>query len=235
METIRKKFTEIGGSFVSAPQEIKTKLEGIKAFIYDWDGVFNNGQKFIGSGSPFSEVDSMGTNMLRFSHYLKTEQLPISAIISGEKNDSAISFSERENFHYSFFKTAHKTDALNFICEKNKILPTQVAYIFDDVLDLSIAKVCGIRVLVKHKSNVLFEAYCRKNALVDYITSSDGSGYAVRESCELLMGLNGNFDETISNRSNFSDSYTKFLNLRRSIKTEIYSIKDGKIEALSPF
>ncbi len=235
METILQKFSELGGSFVSSPQEIQTKLAGIKSYLYDWDGVFNNGQKFIGSGSPFSEVDSMGTNMLRFSHYLKNRNLPLCAIISGEKNDSAISFSERECFHYSFFKTAHKIDALNFICEKNKILPSEVAYVFDDVLDLSIAKVCGLRILVKHKSNVLFEDYCRKHFLVDYVTASDGNTYAVREACELLMGLRGNFDESISQRSDFSETYKKFLELRRAIKPELYSIKDGKIESLSLF
>jgi 3-deoxy-D-manno-octulosonate 8-phosphate phosphatase (KDO 8-P phosphatase) len=235
MQDIIQKFSDLGGSFVTSPDALRKKLDGIKAFIYDWDGVFNNGQKVAGSGSPFSEVDSMGTNLLRYSYYLKTGQLPLSAVISGEKNDSAISFSERECFHYSFFKTPHKIEALEFICKKQGISPSEVAYVFDDVLDLSIAKVCGIRVLVRHTSNVLFEAYCRENNLADYITASDGSHYAVRETCELLIGLNGNFDETILNRSDYSKSYNAYLQLRRAVKTELYSVKDGTIQALSPF
>ncbi len=235
MQDIIRKFSDLGGSFITSPEDLRKKLDGIKAFIFDWDGVFNNGQKIAGSGSPFSEVDSMGTNLLRFSHYLKTGQLPISAIISGQKNDSAISLSERECFHYSFFKTPHKIEALEFICKKQNISPLEVAYVFDDVLDLSIAKVCGLRVLVRHQSNVLFEDYCRKHALADYITASDGSHYAVRESCELLIGLNGNFEETISNRADYSMSYTTYLQLRKTVKTELFSVKDGAIQALSPY
>jgi len=235
MQDIIRKFSELGGSFITSPEDLRKKIDGIKAFIFDWDGVFNNGQKIAGSGSPFSEVDSMGTNLLRFSHYLKTGQLPICAIISGEKNDSAISLSERECFHYSFFKTPHKIEALEFICKKQNITPSEVAYVFDDVLDLSIAKVCGLRILVRHKSNVLFENYCQKHRLADYITASDGNHYAVRETCELLMGLNGNFDECISQRGDYSKTYNDYLLLRRAIKTELYSVKDGAIQSLSLF
>jgi 3-deoxy-D-manno-octulosonate 8-phosphate phosphatase (KDO 8-P phosphatase) len=235
MQDIIRKFSELGGSFVTEPEDLRKKINGIKAFIFDWDGVFNNGQKIVGSGSPFSEVDSMGTNLLRFSHYLKTGQLPLSAIISGEKNDSAISFSERECFHYSFFKTPHKIEALEFICKKEGLHPSEVAYVFDDVLDLSIAKVCGLRVLIRHKSNVLFEDYCRKHHLADYITASDGNTYAVRETCELLMGLNENFDDSISNRAEYTKIYSDYLVLRKAIKPQLFSVKDGLIQALSPF
>lgn len=235
MQDIIRKFSELGGSFITAPDDLTKKLLGIKAFVFDWDGVFNNGQKILGSGSPFSEVDSMGTNLLRFSHYLKNGQLPISAIISGEKNDSAISFSERECFHYSFFKTPHKIEALEMICKQHMLQTTEVAYVFDDVLDISIAKVCGLRILVRHTANVLFEDYCRKNQLADYITASDGNHYAVREICELLMGLNNNFDACISHRGDYSATYNDYLLLRRAIKTEMYSVKDGTIQSLSPY
>lgn len=235
MQDIVEKFTGLGGTFVTSPDAFQKKLGGIKAFVYDWDGVFNNGQKTLGSGSPFSEVDSMGTNLLRFAYFLKTGKLPLSAVISGEKNDSAFSFSERECFHYSFFKTPNKIEALDFICKKQNLQASEIAYMFDDVLDLSIAKVCGLRILVRHRSNVLFEEYCRKNALADYMTASDGSHYAVREACELLMGVYGNFEETLAKRIEFSDQYTQYLQLRRSVKTEMYSVKDGTIQALSPF
>lgn len=235
MQHVVKRFTETGGKFLCSETELGKKLASIKAYMYDWDGVFNNGQKFSGSGSPFSEVDSMGTNLLRFSHYLRFGQMPVSAVISGEKNESAIFFSERENFHYSFFKTPHKIEALQFICEKQGIKPEEVAYVFDDVLDLSIAENCGIRILVRHRSNLMFEDYCINNKLADYLTANDGSTYAVRESCELLMALHANFDECIRQRSNYSEIYNRYLQLRRGVKTEVLSIKDGKTQDLSLF
>lgn len=228
-------FTKLGGRFVTDAAHISLKLENTKAFIFDWDGVFNNGQKNANGGSPFSEVDSMGSNLLRFSYFLKHSSLPLTAIISGEKNDTAFYFCERECFHYSFYKIANKIEAMNFICEQKGISPNQIAYVFDDVLDLSIAGQCGLRILVNHASNPLFMDYCIKNKMVDYITASDGNHYAVRETCELLMGLNGNFDEVINQRDKYSDQYNKYIQLRRAVKPEFYTVKEGKIEAISPF
>ena len=47
------------------------RLDKIKAFVFDWDGVFNNGAKDSEGASPFNEVDAMGTNLLRFNHHLR--------------------------------------------------------------------------------------------------------------------------------------------------------------------
>lgn len=230
-----KTFSERGGTLLCEATELEKRLRNIKAYIYDWDGVFNNGQKFSAGGSPFSEVDSMGTNLLRFSHYLRTGTMPISAVISGEKNESAIFFSEREGFHYSFFKTPHKIEALQLICERQKLRSEEIAYVFDDVLDLSIAEACGLRVLVRHRAKPMFEDYCTKHKLADYITANDGGNHAVRESCELMMALQGNYEACIRHRSSYSETYAAYLNLRRVIKPEVLSIKDGKIQDLSLF
>ena len=223
-------FTKLGGRFVTDAGVIAQKLSGIKAFIFDWDGVFNNGQKGASGGSHFSEVDSMGTNLLRFSYYLQHNQHPITAVISGEKNDTAFYFCERECFHYSFFKTANKTDALKFICEKQSISENEVAYVFDDVLDLSIAGQCGLRVLINHQANALFMEYCIKHKLADYITASDGNNYGVREAAELLIGLNGNYDEVIAQRTHYSEKYATYIQHRRAIGTEFYTVKDGVVQ-----
>ena len=80
------------GTFVNSASDIEKRLSKAKAFIFDWDGVFNNGFKLGQAGSGFSEVDSMGTNLLRYSHHLISGKLPVTAIISGEKNDTAFYF-----------------------------------------------------------------------------------------------------------------------------------------------
>lgn len=224
-------FTTIGGKFITPFNELKTKFQSAKAIIYDWDGVFNNGSKTANGSSNFSEVDSMGTNLLRYSNYLKHGTLPLSAIISGEKNDTAFYFCKRECFHYSFFKAGNnKIDALNFICEQNKIKPHEVVYFFDDVLDLSIAEVCGVRILIDQKVNPLFIDYCVKNNLVDYKTGAAGGSYAVREATELLIALNENYERVITDRKKSSSEYKTYLNLRRSIETRYYTFTDGKVE-----
>ncbi len=229
MTDITKLFTAIGGQFINDKKIITEKLQHIKAYIFDWDGVFNDGQKHGEGSSNFSEVDSMGTNMLRFSHFLKTQKMPLTAVISGEKNESAFWFCKRECFNYSFYKIANKTDALTFICEKENLKPHEVAYFFDDVLDLTIAEICGIRVLVNRKANPLFVNYCVKNNLVDYLTASDGGNFAIREATELLIGLNQNYDDVITARKNYSSTYKSYIENRRKVSTELFTVLNGVI------
>jgi 3-deoxy-D-manno-octulosonate 8-phosphate phosphatase (KDO 8-P phosphatase) len=233
MISLETLYGEIGGRFISSPSDISERLKNIRAFVFDWDGVFNNGQKMSTGGSAFSEVDSMGTNLLRFSYFLNHQQMPLCALISGEKNETAFYFSEREGFDYSFFKVAHKKEALNFLCEKETIRPEQVAYFFDDVLDLPIAELCGIRILIDQKINPLFRQYCVKHKLVDYATSVAGGSGAVREATELLIGLTDNYDAVISGRVANSEQYQDYISRRRQIKTEFFSLSSKGIEAVN--
>lgn len=232
MQEIENSYSYLGGKFITPINEIKDKLTHIKAFIFDWDGVFNNGEKNANGSSNFSEVDSMGTNLLRYSHFMKNKQLPLAAVISGEKNETAFYFCNRECFNYSFFKVATKINALNFICEKENIKPNEVAYFFDDVLDLSMAEVCGIRVLVNQKANPLFANYCIKNNIVDYLTASQGGQFAVREATELLIALNENFNEVITNRKNSTLDYKNYIEKRRLVKTKFFTVVNEKIESV---
>ena len=114
MNSVQKIYETIGAEFLISAEEIVKKHTEIKAFIFDWDGVFNTGEKLGSGSSSFTEIDSMGTNMLRFSYYLQNKQNPITAIISGERNESAFYFSEREHFNSSYFKVLHKKIANSF-------------------------------------------------------------------------------------------------------------------------
>jgi 3-deoxy-D-manno-octulosonate 8-phosphate phosphatase (KDO 8-P phosphatase) len=233
MTEIENLFSVLGGRFITPVTEIQNKLEHIKAFVFDWDGVFNNGQKTSSGGSAFSEVDSMGTNLLRFSWFLKNGSLPYTAVLSGEKNETAFYFSQREGLHASFFKVPHKLEALKFICEKENLKPEEIAYFFDDVLDVPLAEVCGLRLLINQKANPLFINYCKKNNLVDYLTASPGGQFAVREATELLMGLHGNFDEVINGRKNNSETYQDYIQQRRQMVPDFFTLHDGGIEKVT--
>src|ERR1700739_4497109 len=113
MNNIQKKYEAIGATFLLPENEMKQKLRTIKAFVFDWDGVFNTGEKNGGGSSSFNEVDSMGTNLLRFGYYLQHKQLPKTAVISGEKNETAFYFANREHFDASYFKIVNKKWALD--------------------------------------------------------------------------------------------------------------------------
>lgn len=221
-------FTELGGMFCRPFAEFKNQISKIKAYIFDWDGVFNDGVKVGQSGSPFSEVDAMGTNMLRFGHWLKYKSLPIVAVITGEENPSAQYLTQREHFNAIYFKSTNKLVSFEHFLKTNNLKANEVAFVYDDVLDLGVAEKCGLRFLVKHHAAPMFQNYSVKNQITDYITSTDN--HAVREVCELILGAIGNFDEAIKKRSHFDEVYQRYLNERNQLNTNKFFLKEGKVE-----
>lgn len=229
MSHLTKVFTQVGGDFILPEASLIEKMKNIKAFVFDWDGVFTDGGKDYELNSQFNEIDSMGTNLLRFSYYLNYNEIPTTAIISGEKNRSAFTFVDRERFHSSYSKFANKIDAANHLCSLHNVQLNQIAYVFDDVLDLGLAEECGLRIFIPRKSNPLFNEYVLKHHLADYVTGATSGQGAVREACELMIGLNGNYETVVTERKNFSDIYTSYLALRRATMPVYYTTLEGMV------
>ena len=234
MSNIEDIFISQGGNFVVPPSLISEKLSGIKAFIFDWDGVFNDGFKRDNLGSPFSEADSMGLNMLRFSYYLKYNFIPKIFIITGENNQPALTLSNREAFAGVFLNVKNKIQALDMICQEHALLAEEVAFSFDDILDLSLAEKAGLRFMVKRSASPLLTQMVIKESWVDYVTANEGGNHAVREISELVIGLNGNFGTVVNERVKFSNTYSSYLSERNQIEPTFYTGRTGQIEPLKP-
>ncbi len=229
IDEIETLFSNCGGEFLTPAKVIMERLKHVKAYVFDWDGVFNPGIKGDGITSTFAEPDAMGSNMLRFGHWLKFGKLPLFGIITAMNNQSAFQLSGREHFHLVYYSLLNKVKALEHIENRFGIDRKHVAFVFDDILDLSIAQTCGLRFLVKRAGSPMFEEYVRKEGLCDYVCANDGSDYAVREICELLLGLSGVYSQTVQERVKFSHPYKTYLSERNSLKTTFYTIKDGII------
>ncbi|MCD6067775.1 MAG: phosphatase [Bacteroidetes bacterium] len=225
-QTIYQLFSNAGAEFLSPAEMLKEKFAKVKAFLFDWDGVFNSAFKGEGSSSNFNEADSMGTNLLRFSHFTQKQDLPYIAVISGERNQISFNFSKRECFHGCYYKVADKVHALEHFCKQHNLKPEEICFFFDDVLDLSIAKVCGVRIMVNRDAGLLFKKYVRENKLADYITANNGANYAIREACEMLMGLNGTFEEVIRHRTDYSADYTTYVHRKKMVSTAYFTLQD---------
>ncbi|HMO63172.1 MAG TPA: hypothetical protein PKC39_13350 [Ferruginibacter sp.] len=218
------------GVFVTPAATLKQKLKQVKAFIFDWDGVFNNGHKNIDGHSSFSEADSMGINMMRFSHYLLYKKMPVTAVITGESNLLAQSFARREYFDAVYYKVPDKQKALLHLCNQHKLSPADVMFVFDDVLDLSVAKLAGCRFMVNRPASPMLTEYAVQNRLVDYITQFDGNSNAVREVSEVVMALGNNYNIAVDNRVKFSPAYKDYLAIRKSGNTILFTETEGKID-----
>ena len=106
-------FNAAGGQFISSAFTMRQKLQNIKAFIFDWDGVFNDGFKHSTTGSGFSEVDSAGLRLLRYAYYLVNQKNAPLAIITGAENPSAKWLLEKQDGNALYQKALDKNVALH--------------------------------------------------------------------------------------------------------------------------
>jgi len=220
-------FTENGGKFITPASQLISKLRNCKALLFDWDGVFNSGEKG-GMPSSFNEVDSMGINMLRFGYFMLMGKIPYTAVVTGETNQAGFKWAKRERFDNVFYQLKNKVDLIPILKLQHGIEPDEILFAFDDVLDLSLATVCGVRFLVNRKANPLFNAYCIKNNLCDYLTYSSGGQNAIREICEVALDGLGMFESTIEERISFHGSYKDFLADKMSKETQFLKSELGE-------
>lgn len=229
IDSIARHFADLGGVFVVPAIDLAAKIKNVQALIFDWDGVFNDGTKDAERPSTFNEADSMGTNMLRYGLWLRNGRLPVSAVISGEKNAAAKFFAEREHFDAVYSGIGDKRQAVAHLCVENKISSKSIACVFDDINDLSMAKLCGVRCLVRRPASPLFTRYTRDNQLCDYITGNESGRQTVREISELILGLSGIFKKVIESRLAFDQSYREYFSRRQAVATRFYKQKGEAI------
>jgi 3-deoxy-D-manno-octulosonate 8-phosphate phosphatase (KDO 8-P phosphatase) len=229
MLELQRIFENLGGWFVTPPDALAEKLGRVKALVFDWDGVFNDGVKDDSGSSTFSEVDSMGTNLLRFGLWLHQGRMPAAAIITGVQNGRALDLVGREHFHAGYVQAKHKVAVLEHFLNQHGLHPHEVAFFFDDALDLSVAAVVGVRILVKRSANPLFTNYVLENNLADYVTGHESGRFAVREGCELLLGLLGRYDEVMAERLRYFPLYDAYYAARQAIVPQLWRIENQVI------
>jgi len=220
MSDVVKLFESRGGEFVTPPSVFAARLNKIKAVLFDWDGVFNEGFKQGSEGSNFSELDAMGTNILRYSLWRLHGKLPAVAIITGEENPPAQALAKREHFHQTYFRAKNKAEVFAGFCKTHALKPDEVLFFFDDVLDLEVARQCGARIMIGRKATPMLATFAKANGMVDYITACTGGEHGLREGCELVIGMIGQFDTVVRERMVFSDDYQRYLAARQKIENQ---------------
>jgi 3-deoxy-D-manno-octulosonate 8-phosphate phosphatase (KDO 8-P phosphatase) len=221
MQETARIFEQLGGLFVTPPDVLARKLQSVRAVLFDWDGVFNDGVKTEAGSSTFSEVDSMGTNLLRFGLWLHhNEQLPLAAIITGVHNHLALRLAHREHFQAVYSQAKHKVTVLNALLTEYNLRPEEVLFFFDDALDLSVAEVVGVRILIRRSANPLFTRHVVQAGLADYVTGHESGHFAVREGCELCLGLLDRYDVVMSERLRYQPVYERYYAQRQDIQTQ---------------
>jgi 3-deoxy-D-manno-octulosonate 8-phosphate phosphatase (KDO 8-P phosphatase) len=219
---VETRFASLGGTFVTPAAVLASRLGRVRALVCDWDGVFNAGTKGDGVSSTYSEPDSMGTNLLRYALWRTNDGvLPVAAVVSGADNPSAQGFARREHFQSVYTGVKDKRWVVDALCARYDVAPDEIAAIFDDVNDFGMAARCGVRVLVRRDASPLARDYAVCNGLCDYVTASTAHRNAVREACELMMGLLGQFDAVVASRIAWDAEYERYFAAREAQPTEV--------------
>jgi 3-deoxy-D-manno-octulosonate 8-phosphate phosphatase (KDO 8-P phosphatase) len=232
VSAVAGRFSGAGAVFVTSAPAVAARLQRIRALVFDWDGVFNSGVKGQGLPSTFSEADSMGSNMLRYALWRKARQLPAVAVVSGEDNRAALQFARREHFQDVYMGVRDKRLVIEHLCSRRKLEPDEIVCIFDDINDLGMAALCGLRYLVQRPASALLTRHVAERKLCDYISANDATHHAVRELCELSLGLLGMFDLVVDSRAACDASYQQYFSERQRGRTQCYTQKAQKLVPL---
>jgi 3-deoxy-D-manno-octulosonate 8-phosphate phosphatase (KDO 8-P phosphatase) len=216
-----KAFANLGTRFLRPPDVLQRNLGQIRALLFDWDGVFNDGWRDASGGSPFSEVGSMGVNLLRFALWQRERTNVPCGVLTGQQNTHAERFTEREKFSDLYMGFTNKPAAFDEFLQRHKLEERQVAFFFDDILDLPIARRCGFRVMLKRRNSPLFENHVVAKGDTDLLTHFSGGENGLREACELMVGLVGRPDEIIEHRVRYSDLYQEYLADRAQVQRHV--------------
>jgi len=214
-------FTDNGLRVISSEKDLLTRLARTKAVLFDWDGVFNDGFKDAEGGSPFSEIGSMGVNMLRFALWLHNGALPKAAVITGQHNPFAIRFAERERLHGIYMGFTNKPDAFDAFLAQHGLEADEVAFVFDDVIDLPVAARCGLRVMIGSPVTAWFVEHVVARGEADLVTANSGGHNGLREATDALIALLGNGSEVIAHRAGFTETYQRYLAERNAVQPGI--------------
>lgn len=206
---------------IGSEKELLRRLARTKAVLFDWDGVFNNGFKDADGGSPFSEVGSMGVNLLRFALWLRNGHLPKAAVITGQHNPNAERFAQRERLHGVYMGFTNKPEAFDAFLAKHGLQADEVAFFFDDVLDLPVAARCGLRVMIGSPVTAWLLEQAIARGEVDLVTANSGGDNGLREATDAVIALLGNGADVIDHRVDYSDIYQRYLNERQAVVPEV--------------
>lgn len=168
-------------------QSQRDKIKQLELLILDVDGVLTDGRLFFDDNGReykcFHARDGHGIKLLRQSGVEV-------AVISGRKSNSVALRMQSLGVDLVYQGHEDKRAAFAEILQTLGLRPEQAAHVGDDVLDLPIMAQAGFAVAVA-------DAHFAVKQRADWCTQIPGGLGAVREVCDLIMQVQGSFDEML--------------------------------------
>ncbi len=167
---------------------MKTKLANIELLLLDVDGVLTNGGiTYSDSGDQiktFHSRDGFGIRLLMDSGIGV-------GIITGRKSKALGLRCENLGITLLFDGIKDKSKALDKITSQTGIMPEQIAFAGDDLMDLPVMKRVGVSFCVS-------DACQEVKDHSDIITNQKGGHGAVREICECILKAKNLWDAILN-------------------------------------
>lgn len=168
-------------------ENLKDRALKIKWCIFDVDGVLTDGKIIYDSQGnelkQFNVKDGLGINLLH--------KAGIKTAIITSRNSSVVEKRALElGITEVIQNSKNKIEAYTYLKERYDITDDEILYIGDDLVDIPVLKRVGFPVCVKDAVNELKD-------LVAYVTRKKGGEGAVREIAELILKLQGKYEDVI--------------------------------------
>ena len=172
-----------------ANDNILHKAKKIKLIISDVDGVMTDGSIYLDKEGndvlmKFNALDGMGINMalqcgLQF------------AIISGRKSHQVEIRGKNLNIQHIYLGITNKVEIVNLLIKKLNINYDEIAYIGDDVNDLGVLNLVGLKVAPPNANDEVLNR-------VELITKKSGGCGALRELIDYILNAQNLLSEYLA-------------------------------------
>jgi len=169
--------TNVNTLYGSVAHSAWLKAKEIKLLICDVDGVFSDGRIYLGNDG--EELKAFHTKDGYGIKALINAGIEV-AIITGRQSTIVERRMQGLGVRHIFQGQADKFSAYQQLLSELTLIPTQVAYIGDDMVDKVVMDHCGLGIAVNDAHPALLLS-------CDYRTFINGGFGAVRESCDLIL------------------------------------------------
>lgn len=162
-------------------QQTANQFKQVKLLICDIDGVFSDGRIYLGNQGEelkaFHTRDGFGIKAI-INAGIQV------AVITGRNSKIVETRMKSLGVQHIYQGQEDKVQAFNLLCQNLNLTPADIAYIGDDVPDLSVMQQVALPIAVADAHPLILK-------LAGYITHNRGGFGAVREACDILLESRG--------------------------------------------
>ena len=172
---------------MTVPESLRPRLQRVRLFLCDVDGVLTDSSVFMGGGSEFKRFnirDGLGLRLLQ------TAGIRV-GWVSARPSPATTERAADLKIDFLHQSPEPKVQAIEAILKQAGVTWEQTAYMGDDVVDLGALRRVGF-------AAVPADGIVEARALAQYVTTAPGGHGAVREVVDLILQAQGHWDGVIA-------------------------------------